>query len=124
MLKNTFEYEVLDGMHKSLIKQANNQNLDNVETAVDHLHSAMDIFDNQGLTSQADQILHILYKIAKKHKPKKPHSVPDGHTKNLSSEKMIKNLKQHGTVFNMPDTSLDDDFVYDDQDDHDGLKKK
>ena len=115
MLKSVFEYEILDGMHKSLIKQANNQNLENVEQAVDHLHSAIDILESQGLTSKADQVLNILYKIAKTHKPKKPHQIPNGHTKNLSSEQMVKNLKQHGTVFNMPDLSLDDDNMFDEE---------
>jgi hypothetical protein len=109
MLKSVFESELLDGMHKSLIKQANNQNLDNVDQAVDYLNSAIDILESQGLTSKADQVLNILYKIAKPKTPKKPHSIPNGHTKNLTSKKMVENLKHHGTPFNMNDLSFDDD---------------
>ncbi len=36
-------------------------------------------------------------------KPKNPTKVSDRHTKNLTSEKMLKNYKRHGTAFNMAD---------------------
>lgn len=113
MLKSVFESELVAGMQDTLIKQANNQNLDNLEQAVDHLNSAIDIFESEGLTSKADKILNILYKIAKSKKTKKPHAVSDAHTKGLTSEKMIENLKHHGTEFNMADISFDDDLDLD-----------
>lgn len=64
MLKSVFESELVDGMHKGLIKQANNQEVDNLTQAVDYLNSAIDIFENQGLTIQADKVLNLLVKIA------------------------------------------------------------
>lgn len=48
---------------------------------------------------------------ASKRRPKNPTKVSDRHTKNLTSKKMIKNLKDHGTVFNMADTNLADDLL-------------
>lgn len=116
MLKSVFEFELIDGMHKSLIKQANNQEFDNLTQAVDHLNSVIDIFENQGLTAQANKVLNLLIKIAKRHKkhkrPKRPDAISNGHTQNLTSEKMVENLKHHGTPFNMIDLSLDDDSSY------------
>lgn len=40
---------------------------------------------------------------SKPRKPKDPTKVPNGHTHGLTSEKMVKNLENHGTVFNMAD---------------------
>ncbi|MGE3319975.1 MAG: hypothetical protein AB7I18_11840 [Candidatus Berkiella sp.] len=44
-------------------------------------------------------------------KPKNPTKVPDGHTKGLTSEKMVNNLKNHGTVFNMADDHNSEDLL-------------
>lgn len=110
MLKGISESEIINGMHGNLVKEASNQDFDNVEQAVDYLNNAIDIFESEGLNSQADQVLNVLYKIAQRHKPKKPkkpHTISDRHTKGLTSEKMLKNLKSHGTEFNMADTPLD-----------------
>ena len=114
MLKKTFENEILKSMEVSLHKQANNQNTDDLEQAVDYLNSAIDIFEDAGLTAQADQILNVLSKIAKKGRPKRPkdpRTVSDRHTKGLTSEQAIKNLKNHGTMFNMADVSSADDIL-------------
>jgi hypothetical protein len=114
MLKSIFETEILQEMENSLVKQANNKNLDNVEKAIDYLNLAIDIFEDAGLNSQADQILNVLTKIAKNAKPKKPkdpRKISDRHTKGLTSEKAIENLKHHGTVFNMADVSNVDDIL-------------
>jgi len=114
MLKKTFENEILKSMEVSLHKQANNRNTDNLEQAVDYLNSAIDIFEDAGLTAQADQILNVLSKIAKKGRPKRPkdpRTVSDRHTKGLTSEQAIKNLKNHGTMFNMADVSSADDIL-------------
>lgn len=41
-------------------------------------------------------------------KPRNPNTISDRHTKSLTSEKMINNLKHHGTVFNMADDGFSD----------------
>ena len=113
MLKSVFENEIIRGMEISLVKQANSQNTDNLEQAVEHLNSAITIFEDTGLTAQADAILNILIKIAKKgnHKKPKHHKlVSDRHTDGLTSEKALKNLEQHGTMFNMADVAFSDDL--------------
>lgn len=53
---------------------------------------------------------HYLNKLAKQRKPKNPLKVSDRHTKNLYSKKMVKNLIDHGTVFNM-DANMADDLL-------------
>ncbi len=58
-------------------------------------------------------VQYYLNKLAKKRKPKNPTKVSDSYTKNLTSKKMIKNLKGHGTVFNMPDINMADDILSD-----------
>lgn len=97
--KSIFEEELIDGMHRQLIKQAVQQESDNLEKAADYLNSAAEIFEDVGMNKSADQILIILAKIAQKHQ----HKNMDRHTKNLTSEKMMSNLKDHGTVFNLSD---------------------
>jgi hypothetical protein len=214
--KSVFEDELIAGMHKELIKQATQQETDNLGQAVDYLNSAIDIFEDAGMSTQASKVLKIIEKLATKkvmqmpsikaliekgmrpedvkdistnpiakarvnkafralgygdkeiahlighqnlmsekdadeltdegrafskmwdwmqdpmkaepgadlkpgdeismkslmasddndakhkpHKPKNPTKVPDRHTKGLTSEKMVSNLKHHGTVFNL-----------------------
>ena len=53
---------------------------------------------------------YYLNKLAKQRKPKNPLKVSDRHTKNLDSKKMVKNLIDHGTVFNM-DANMADDLL-------------
>ena len=105
------ENELINLMNEKLIKNANNQETENLENAVDYLNSAFDIFEDIGMTSQADKVLNILYKIANINKD-------DFHTKGLTSEKMIENLKHHGTEFNMvsddQDINFDDELMVDD----------
>jgi hypothetical protein len=91
--KKVLENEILLGMHKELVKNATNKDKDNLSQAVDYLNSAIDIFEDAGMKVQADKILNILRKIANE----------DHHTKGLNSKKMIENLKNNGTVFNMSD---------------------
>lgn len=57
-----------------------------------------------------------LKKLSKTRKPKNPTKISDRHTKNLDSNKMIKNLKDHGTVFNMADSNFADDLLNEDID--------
>jgi len=44
-------------------------------------------------------------------KSKSPAKVNDSHTNGLTSEKMVANLENHGTVFNMTDDSAADDLL-------------
>jgi hypothetical protein len=51
--------------------------------------------------AQPGQTVDIKSLAAKPRQPKRPDKVNDYHTKNLTPEKMIENLKHHGTEFNM-----------------------
>lgn len=64
MLKSVFESELVAEMHKGLIKKASNHGADDLTQAVDHLNSAIDIFEEAGMTVQADRLLNLLEKIA------------------------------------------------------------
>ena len=88
------ESEIIAGMQKELIKTASNQETANLGKAVDYLNSAIEIFEDAGLSVQANQVLKIIFKIA---------AETDRHTKGLTSDKMVNNLKNHGTVFNLSD---------------------
>lgn len=99
--KSIFEDEIISNFEKELVKSANVQNFDKLEKAADYLNSAIDILDNFGMKKHSDKLLSILIKIAEDENLAK--QVKDWHSKNLNSEKMTKNLKEHGTVFNMAD---------------------
>lgn len=117
--KAVFEDDLINGMQRELQSYDKNQGMKNLVTAVDHLHSAMEILEESGLTAQANKILDILSKIAadeqdakgKPRKPKDPTAISNGHTHGLTSERMLENLKQHGTVFNMADDGAADDLL-------------
>lgn len=64
--KSVFENDLINGMHKELVKQASGKDPDGLESAVDYLNSAIDIFQEAGLESQADAVLQVLVKIANK----------------------------------------------------------
>lgn len=106
--KSIFEDELVQNMHNELVKKAHNIETDNLDKAVDYLNSAADIFDSVGLTKNADQVLSVLTKIAKsgKKKPKDPKKISDRHTKGLTPEKMVKNLKNHGHPMNLADDHI------------------
>ncbi len=98
--KSVFEADLISGMHKELIKKASDNDFEHLEKAVDYLNSAIDIFEDVGMTAQANQVLNILTKIASK--------------ESITSEQMIKNLKHHGTVFPLNDKHKSDDQEADD----------
>ncbi len=50
---------------------------------------------------------------ASRKRPRNPEKVSDRHTKNLNPKRMVKNLKGHGTVFNMADISYSNDDLLD-----------
>jgi|WetSurMetagenome_2_1015567.scaffolds.fasta_scaffold694597_2 hypothetical protein len=115
--KSVFEEELIAGMQRELVKTAN-QDVSSLDKAVDYLNSAIEIFENAGMATQANQVLKIISKIAcdendaKYKKPKNPTKVHDGHTNGLTSERMTNNLKNHGTVFNLSDDGqAADDFL-------------
>lgn len=64
--KSVFENEIVAAMHAELIKKASSQNTDNLEKAVDYLNSAIDIFEDAGLSSHASKVFHIIAQIAHK----------------------------------------------------------
>src|SRR5271154_1460837 len=64
------EEELIHGMQRELQSHDKKQGMENLVKAADYLHSAMEIFEEAGLTAQADQVLTILAKIAhEKHQP-------------------------------------------------------
>ena len=93
-MKEFLEDEILSGMQNELNKQASFEKPSLIE-AGECLHAALEIFESAGLTKRANEVLWIMQKIAKK------ANKSDRHTKNLTPEKQIKNLEEHGTVFNM-----------------------
>ena len=77
----------------------------------------LDTFVSENLPQEV-ALAYAKYKMnknAKPRKPKNPLKISDKHTKNLDSKKMVKNLLDHGTVFNM-DANLADDFLDEDVD--------
>ena len=106
--KSINETELIQGMKDALESGQQKQATLDLDKAIDYLHSAIDIFEQTGQTVKADAVLLILEKIAKKHgkKPKDPRKISDRHTKGLTSEKMVENLKHHGIVFNLNDDGL------------------
>ena len=95
--KSVFENDLIDGMQKELTASDQTAAADNLDDAVNSLHSAVEIFEDAGMVEQADAILNVLLKIAKK------KGKVDPHTKGLTPEKMLANLMEHGTEFNMID---------------------
>jgi hypothetical protein len=103
-----FEDEIINGMMQELQLQnvkvaSKKEGVDNLVKAADLLQAAMEIFEETGLTAQADQVLNILSKIA--------HQKVDHHTQGLTPEKMVKNLKEHGIVFNLADDGQADHLL-------------
>lgn len=118
--KSVFENDLIFGMQRELQSYIKKEAMANLGKAGNYLQAALEICEEAGLTAQADQILSILQKIAegdqqdakgKPHKSKNPLKVSDPHTKGLTSEKMVENLKHHGIVFNMADDGKADTLL-------------
>lgn len=102
-----------------LEKQAEQMN--KFAKALDYLNSVAEIFDELGLTKEAEATTTLLEVVAKKKSKKKSKTKPkskskrkssktrksDPATKGLTSEKMVHNLAEKGWVFN-----ADDDFSF------------
>lgn len=197
MAKDILENELMFGMQRELQPYNKKQGMNSLVQAAEYLQAAVEIFEDAGLNAKADQVLHILGKIAianeqnkdkdfyskvmtwmdnpgapidsenvqsgeelqftsivdddqtpdviefsslikdeapsfsdeelrfrsvaaelglldsqdAKAKPKNPTKVSDTHTKGLTPEKMVSNLKGHGTMFNMADDGAADDLL-------------
>jgi hypothetical protein len=111
--KAVFEDDLIAGMQRKLAEAEVEQGMDSLPQAVDYINSAVDILEEEGKFASADQLLGILLKIAQKHHKKKVNKpIGDKHHP-ISSEQMIKNLLQHGTVFNMADDGNASDDLLD-----------
>jgi len=120
MSKKYLSSELASEMEKVLIKKANNVDDSNLENAVNYLNSAIDILEDAGLSSKANNIsdepvseIDTMITEASRKRPRNPEKVSDRHTKNLNPKRMVKNLKGHGTVFNMADISYSNDDLLD-----------
>lgn len=102
LTNNSIELELMAGMQKQLVSQAR----DDLSSAADYLNSAAEIFEDLNMHAKADKVLNILLKIA-------TQGIKDSHVDGLTSEKMVNNLKNHGTVFNMADDGNDADGILD-----------
>lgn len=110
MIKNAVhENEIIYGMQRELQSEDKKQGMQNLVKAADYLQSAMEILEETGLSSHADKILNILLKIAQDNQDAK--NVSDSHTKGLTPERMVENLKHHGIVFNLADDHKANDLL-------------
>jgi hypothetical protein len=76
MIKKTFENDLASGMQIELRKQASSTAPDLVKAA-NYLHTALEIFEESGLKSKADDVLKVLQKIAQHKSPaKQMHELP------------------------------------------------
>lgn len=117
--KSVFEDELIAGMQKRLAQPEVDEAMEHIVDAADLLNAAAEIFEEAGMTKQADKVLSILAKIAiQHHQEKEQYKAPVDHaTKGLTPQKMIQNLLHHGTEFNMADDNASDDLLNADIDD-------
>jgi hypothetical protein len=104
---NNAAEELALSMQQQLIEPVVKANMQNLSSAVDNINSAIDILEDVGMYKRADQLLSILINIAKTHHYNDKH-------KPTNSEAMIKNLLDHGTVFNLSNDGLLDQDMADD----------
>lgn len=105
-MKTLFADELAASMQRELQPFEKTAAQNSLPQAVEYLHSAIEIFEEAGMTAKADRLLTILAKIACD-----IHDSNDKHTNGLTSDKMIDNLKDHGTMFNMADDGQADDLL-------------
>lgn len=75
--KSVFEDEIIANMQKELASEDLKEGIQNLVQAANHLHSALEICEEQGLTVQADKILSLLAKIAQTTTEKNPLNIHD-----------------------------------------------
>jgi hypothetical protein len=78
------------------LKKSDLKNPPNLVQAGEYLHAALDIFEQAGMQTQANQLLQVMSKIAQQHQVKK-----DWHIRGLTDQKQVSNILDHGTQFNM-----------------------
>lgn len=78
MSKSLFEDELIAGMEKQLRKQAAGEK-PVVSKAADCLHAALEIFEEQGMTARADQVLQLLQKLAQSNEARDVQQMPSVH---------------------------------------------
>ena len=61
-MKKVFEDDLISGMQQELRKQASEE-VPNLSKAAECLHTALEIFEEQGMTARADQVLQLLENI-------------------------------------------------------------
>lgn len=123
--------EIAASMESNLVSHAiekQEEHINKFAKALDYLNSVAEIFDEIGLNKEAEITTAFLEVIAakkNKKKPKKQKSKPkskskssrsvksvfknDEPTKDLTSEKMVENLKHKGWVFNADDFNFGND---------------
>ena len=63
--KSVFEDEIIEGMQKELFQESTiKQASSNLTKAIDYLNYTIDIFEEAGLSKQADKVINLLSKIA------------------------------------------------------------
>ena len=104
--KKSSEQEILESMENSLISdflEKESKPFSKLDSAISHINIAAELFDDVGLTAEAEEMTELLEKIAKKKKKTKKSKKKDSASKGLTSEKMVENLKEKGWVFNADD---------------------
>jgi hypothetical protein len=120
--------DLISSMEKNLVKNAveDTFGFDKIAKAVDYLNSAADLFDDVGLSAEAETITRVLESLAEKKKNSKKSKdskdkeekdskkskdskkketkkttkkASDPYTDGITSEQMLKNLETSGTVF-------------------------
>lgn len=106
-IANAMERHLVDGV---INKQAEKE--EQLVKAANYLNAAAEIFDESGLNIQAELITAVLESLAAKKSKKKVKPKAKLKSKAPSSEKMVKNLKEKGWVFDengADDTNFIDD---------------
>lgn len=75
MSKSLFEDELMTGMERQLRKQATAEK-PSLAKAAECLHAALEIFEGQGMTARADQILKLLQKLAQSNEARDVMQMP------------------------------------------------
>lgn len=94
--------EIMQSMQHQLVDGAINKMAETqaqLVKAADFLNAAAEIFDETGLSVQAEVVTAVLESLAAKKKSKKKKTKAKVKPKAPSSEKMVENLKEKGWVF-------------------------
>lgn len=79
MSKSLFEDELVSGMENQLRKQAAAEKPVALAKAAECLHAALEIFEEQGMTARADQVLKLLQKLAQSNEARDVQQMPSLH---------------------------------------------